>query len=93
MFLQPGILWGHAATTALGLGPTLLGGALLLTASLALAIPLVELDRRSELNNVSTVMLDNDTGADWPLGTCFNWVTSGWARSRARDTSTGLCGK
>lgn len=34
-----GILWGQAAT-ALGLRPTLLGGALLLTASLALAIPL-----------------------------------------------------
>jgi MFS family permease len=34
-----GILWGQAATS-LGLSPTLLGGALLLTASLALAIPL-----------------------------------------------------
>jgi MFS family permease len=33
------ILWGQAAT-ALGLGPTLLGGAVLLTASLALAVPL-----------------------------------------------------
>jgi MFS family permease len=34
-----GILWGWAATS-LGLGKTLVGGALLLTASLALAIPL-----------------------------------------------------
>jgi MFS family permease len=34
-----GILWGGAATS-LGLGTTLMGGALLLTASLALAIPL-----------------------------------------------------
>src|SRR5580704_9510272 len=34
-----GILWGGAATS-LGLGKTLVGGALLLTASLALAIPL-----------------------------------------------------
>jgi MFS family permease len=34
-----GILWGQAATS-LGLSPTLLGGALLLTASLALAVPL-----------------------------------------------------
>ncbi|MBV9298782.1 MAG: MFS transporter [Verrucomicrobia bacterium] len=34
-----GILWGGAATSV-GLGPTLVGGALLLTASLALAIPL-----------------------------------------------------
>jgi len=34
-----GILWGGAATS-LGLGQTLMGGALLLTASLALAIPL-----------------------------------------------------
>ena len=34
-----GILWGGAATS-LGLGKTLLGGAFLLTASLALAIPL-----------------------------------------------------
>jgi MFS family permease len=34
-----GILWGWAATSV-GLGPTLLGGALLLTASLTLAIPL-----------------------------------------------------
>jgi hypothetical protein len=34
-----GILWGEAATS-LGLGRTLIGGALLLTASLALAIPL-----------------------------------------------------
>jgi MFS family permease len=34
-----GILWGTAATS-IGLGRTLLGGALLLTASLALAIPL-----------------------------------------------------
>jgi MFS family permease len=34
-----GILWGGAATS-LGLGKTLLGGSLLLTASLALAIPL-----------------------------------------------------
>jgi MFS family permease len=33
------ILWGGAATSV-GLGPTLMGGALLLTASLALAIPL-----------------------------------------------------
>ena len=34
-----GVLWGGAATSV-GLGPTLVGGALLLTASLALAIPL-----------------------------------------------------
>jgi Transmembrane secretion effector len=34
-----GVLWGGAATS-LGLGPTLVGGALLLTASLTLAIPL-----------------------------------------------------
>jgi len=34
-----GVLWGWAATS-LGLGPTLVGGALLLTASLTLAIPL-----------------------------------------------------
>ena len=34
-----GVCWGGAATS-IGLGPTLLGGALLLTASLALAIPL-----------------------------------------------------
>jgi hypothetical protein len=34
-----GLLWGQAAT-ALGLGPTLLGGALLLGTSLALAVPL-----------------------------------------------------
>ncbi|MBV9644195.1 MAG: MFS transporter [Verrucomicrobia bacterium] len=34
-----GILWGGAATSV-GLGPTLVGGALLLTASLALAVPL-----------------------------------------------------
>ncbi len=34
-----GVLWGGAATS-LGLGPTLVGGALLLAASLALAIPL-----------------------------------------------------
>ena len=34
-----GVIWG-AAATSLGLGPTLLGGALLLTASLALAVPL-----------------------------------------------------
>ncbi len=34
-----GVLWG-AAATSLGLGTTLLGGALLLTASLALAVPL-----------------------------------------------------
>jgi MFS family permease len=34
-----GICWGGAATSA-GLGPTLLGGALLLTVSLTLAIPL-----------------------------------------------------
>ena len=34
-----GILWGGAATS-LGLGPTLVGGALLLTASLTLATPL-----------------------------------------------------
>jgi len=34
-----GVLWGGAATSV-GLGPTLLGGALLLTASLTLAIPL-----------------------------------------------------
>jgi MFS family permease len=34
-----GVLWGGAATSV-GLGPTLVGGALLLTASLTLAIPL-----------------------------------------------------
>jgi hypothetical protein len=34
-----GVLWGGAATSV-GLGPTLVGGALFLTASLALAIPL-----------------------------------------------------
>ena len=34
-----GVLWG-GATTSLGLGPTLVGGALLLTAGLTLAIPL-----------------------------------------------------
>jgi MFS family permease len=34
-----GVIWG-AAATSLGLGTTLLGGALLLTASLALAVPL-----------------------------------------------------
>ena len=34
-----GVLWGGAATSV-GLGPTLMGGALLLAASLALAIPL-----------------------------------------------------
>jgi MFS family permease len=34
-----GVLWGGAAISV-GLGPTLIGGALLLTASLALAIPL-----------------------------------------------------
>jgi hypothetical protein len=34
-----GVCWGGAATSA-GLGPTLVGGALLLTATLALAIPL-----------------------------------------------------
>jgi transmembrane secretion effector len=34
-----GVIWG-AAATSLGLGPTLVGGAFLLTASLALAIPL-----------------------------------------------------
>jgi hypothetical protein len=33
-----GVLWGGAATY-LGLGPTLVGGALLVTASLTLAIP------------------------------------------------------
>src|SRR6202051_5329964 len=34
-----GVFWGGAATFV-GLGPTLVGGALLLTASLSLAIPL-----------------------------------------------------
>jgi MFS family permease len=42
------VLWGGAATSV-GLGPTLVGGALLLTASLTLAIPL-SIDFASSLN-------------------------------------------
>jgi len=45
-----GVLWGGAATYV-GLGPTLVGGALLLTASLALAIPL-------SINFASSLNLD-----------------------------------
>jgi MFS family permease len=45
-----GVLWGGAATYV-GLGPTLLGGALLLTASLTLAIPL-------SINFASSLNLD-----------------------------------
>ena len=45
-----GVLWGGAATYV-GLGPTLMGGALLLTASLALAIPL-------SINFASSLNLD-----------------------------------
>jgi MFS family permease len=45
-----GVLWGGAATY-LGLGPTLVGGALLLTASLILAIPL-------SINFASSLNLD-----------------------------------
>jgi MFS family permease len=45
-----GVLWG-AAATYVGLGPTLVGGALLLTASLTLAIPL-------SINFASSLNLD-----------------------------------
>ena len=45
-----GVLWGGAATSV-GLGPTLVGGALLLTASLTLAIPL-------SINFASSLNLD-----------------------------------
>jgi hypothetical protein len=45
-----GVLWGGAATYV-GLGPTLVGGALLLTASLTLAIPL-------SINFASSLNLD-----------------------------------
>jgi MFS family permease len=45
-----GVLWG-GASTYVGLGPTLLGGALLLTASLTLAIPL-------SINFASSLNLD-----------------------------------
>jgi hypothetical protein len=57
-----GILWGGAATS-LGLGKTLLGGALLLTASLTLAIPL-------SINFANSLNLDPaplEAAHDFPL--------------------------
>ena len=57
-----GILWGWSATS-LGLGKTLVGGAILLTASLALAIPL-------SINFAHSLNLDPaplETAHDFPL--------------------------
>jgi len=57
-----GILWGWSAT-ALGLGNTLMGGAILLTASLVLAIPL-------SINFAQSLNLDPaplETAHDFPL--------------------------